>query len=249
MNSLLNQLLHGCARFWPQPLLANRRERLISCLGAALGLIITELVCRYAFGQHIPWLLAPMGASAVLLFAIPASPLAQPWSIVGGNLVASLVGVSCAQLIPDNNVAAGIAVAISIALMFPLRCVHPPSGAVAITAVLGGPVITQLGYGFVFYPVLINSLLLTLVALVFNNACKRRYPHAVHPHPAKPAINISEPVQPNAITQQDIHAALTRRGEIVDIDEEDLLEIFKAAQQIANRNSLPQQEIGIKRAS
>jgi CBS domain-containing membrane protein len=81
-------------------------------------------------------LVAPMGASAVLLFAVPASPLAQPWSIVGGNLVSATVGVACATWISDLVDAAALAIALAICAMFALRCVHPPSGAVALTAVL-----------------------------------------------------------------------------------------------------------------
>lgn len=238
MPSLLHKFVMGCAHFWPHPLYSSRRERVAACLGAALGLIITESLCRYVFGEQIPWLIAPMGASAVLIFAIPGSPLAQPWSVVGGNLVASLVGVSCALVIPDSEIAAGMAVALSIALMFPLRCVHPPSGAVAITAVLGGPAITQLGYGFVLYPVLVNSLLLILVALVFNNACKRRYPHALQP-PHSVKINAGSsgrnPVMPLSLDPEDLRAALATRDEIVDVDEGDLLEIFAEALQNASR--------------
>ncbi|WAT02593.1 HPP family protein [Rouxiella chamberiensis] len=238
MNSLFNKFLRSCRHFWPHPLLASRRERFVGCLGAAIGIFITECLCRYGFGVEIPWLIAPMGASAVLMFAIPASPLAQPWAIVGGNLVASLVGVTCAQWIPDSGVAAAMAVALSIALMFPLRCIHPPSGAVAVTAVLGGPVISGLGYGFVLYPVLINSLLLTAVALVFNNALKRRYPHPLTAsQPVKKADNVAtlNPLQPVTLTAQDIHLALSARGEMVDIDEGDLLEIFSVAEQHARR--------------
>src|SRR5450830_1606221 len=82
------------------------------------------------------WLIAPMGASAVLLFAVPASPLAQPWSIIGGNLVSALVGVSYAKLVAEPALAAALAIALAIACMFALRCIHPPSGAVALTAVL-----------------------------------------------------------------------------------------------------------------
>jgi len=73
----------------------------------------------------IPLLVAPMGASAVLLFAVPASPLAQPWSIIGGNLVSASVGVAGASWIADRVGAAALAVALAICLMFALRCVPP----------------------------------------------------------------------------------------------------------------------------
>lgn len=233
MNQLIKDVMNGCVHFWPQPIVARRRERVAGSLGAALGLILTAWICHQALGESSPWLIAPMGASAVLMFAVPASPLAQPWAVVGGNLVASIVGVTCAHWISDSTLAAGLAVAVSIALMFPLRCLHPPSGAVAVTAVLGGPAIVQLGYGFVLYPVLINSLLLTVVAVAFNNAVKRRYPHST-PHP-KPVAGSAKTPSPSArqnieLHADDLHAVLIQRGEVLDIDEGDLLEILIEAE-------------------
>src|SRR5690606_34695683 len=116
------------------------------------------------------WLIAPMGASSVLLFAVPSSPLAQPWSVIAGNTIAALIGVSCAKVVGQPILAAGLAASLAIAAMFAFRFIHPPSGAVALTAVLGGPAVYELGYGFVLVPVALNSVLLLLTALVFNNA-------------------------------------------------------------------------------
>ncbi len=70
-----------------------------------------------------------MGACAVLLFAVLASPLAQPWSIIGGNLMLATVGVTCALLVHDPIDATALAAGVAICTMFALRCVHPPSGA------------------------------------------------------------------------------------------------------------------------
>jgi CBS domain-containing membrane protein len=117
---------------------------------------------RFVLGICLYWLLA------VLLFGVPASPLAQPWSIVGGNLVAALIGVTAAHWIPSPLIAAAVAIGVTLSAMSSLRCVRPPSGAVALTAVLGGPHILALGYGFVLVPVGLNSLLLTLGAIVYN---------------------------------------------------------------------------------
>ena len=116
---------------------------LLGCLGAGLGLCVTEWLSLHTLGTTDPWFLAPMGASAVLLFAVPASPLAQPWSILGGNTVSALVGVSCALLLGHTGLAASAAGALAIAAMFALRCLHPPGGAVAVTAVMGGQAVTH----------------------------------------------------------------------------------------------------------
>src|SRR6478672_6228317 len=83
------------------------RDRSIACLGALIGIGITGLISGWAVGDlaHLPLLVAPLGASAVLLFAVPASPLAQPWSIIGGNTLSALVGILVARLIHQPMVA------------------------------------------------------------------------------------------------------------------------------------------------
>lgn len=151
--------------------------------GALIGILITGYVTGLALGMGMgfPLLVAPMGASAVLLFAAPASPLAQPWSILGGNTIAALMGISIYILVPDPLLAAGIAVAISIGAMSLWGCLHPPSGAVALTAVLGGSEVHAMGYKFAIWPVGVNSILLLVVALLFNNLTGVRYPPKKNP--------------------------------------------------------------------
>jgi CBS domain-containing membrane protein len=171
-----------------------------------------------------------MGASAVLLFAVPASPLAQPWSLVGGNLVASLVGVSTALLVPDPFLAAALAIGIAIALMMGLRCLHPPSGAVALTAVLGGETIRGLGYGFVLWPVLANSLLMLLVAVLFNRMAGRAYPH--RPLSAVPNRQTADTPAPERVgfTSEDLDAVLAEYDQLLDVDRGDLEAILRQAE-------------------
>lgn len=223
-----------CRSFWPQSITVGRRDRLLASLGAGLGLVATEWISRHTLGTANPWFIAPMGASALLLFAAPASPLAQPWSIMGGNLVAALTGVSCASWIASPGLAAGLSLALAIAVMFPLRCLHPPSGAVALTAVLGGPAVRELGYRFVAYPVLLNSLLLTLLALLINNLAERSYPHRVAHVPGHATAD-RPPSERVGISRADLHAVLAERGELLDIREDDLQEILLQAGMRAHR--------------
>jgi len=211
--------------FWPQPILASRRDRLVACMGAGLGLVATEWLGRRVLGVASPWFIASMGASALLLFAVPASPLAQPWALIGGNLVSALIGVSCASWIDRPGLAAGLSVALAIGAMYPLRCLHPPGGAVAITAVLGGPAIGALGYRFVVFPVLFNSLLLTALALLINNLMGRSFPHRTLHVPGHLTAD-QPPSERVGISRADLHAVLTERGELLDISEDDLQEIL-----------------------
>ena len=173
-------LIEWLTSFVPNPAAPPWRERGRRCGGALIGIAFTGLVTHLMFGAQgdIPLLVAPMGASAVLLFGASDSPLAQPWSIVGGNFVSALVGVACAQWIASPVAAASVAVALAICAMFLCRCVHPPSGAVALTAVLGGPAVHALGFRFVLAPIAFQSFALLSAALAFHALTGHRYPRA-----------------------------------------------------------------------
>ncbi|MCI3208321.1 hypothetical protein DBA20_25525 [Pandoraea capi] len=219
------------AGFLPAVAAVHLRERLRAGIGALCGIGLTGGLMLWLLGPatYIPWLVAPMGASAVLLFGVPASPLAQPWSILGGNLVAALVGVTCTMFIPSPVIAAAAAVGVSIALMFTLRCVHPPSGAVALTAVLGGPSVHALGYGFVLEPIALQTVMLLGSAIAYHAITGHRYPHAVRAQaPAKPVNAQAIPV-----TTADAEKALARRSELLDISADDLASLLRDTQREA----------------
>ena len=219
--------------FLPAPVSVSRREIALSCLGALLGVFAAAWLSQHMLVGFNPWFIAPMGASAVLLFAVPSSPLAQPWSLIGGNLCAALIGVTCAAHIDDVAVAASLAAALAIGAMFALRCLHPPSGAVALTAVLGGPAIRALGYTFVLWPVAIDSLLLLMAALLFNVSARRRYPHQALPHIGTHLTRDEQPTTRVGLHVQDLEAALRARGELLDVSRDDLEELFIDAEMLA----------------
>lgn len=229
----MSPILSWLRTFVPEPLSVSRREMALGVLGAGLGLLATEWLSRLALGTLNPWFIAPMGASAVLLFAMPASPLAQPWSLVGGNTVSALVGIACALLLGHTGLAAGIAGALAIGAMFALRCLHPPGGAVAVTAVIGGPAITHLGLQFAFWPVATNAGLMVLTGLLFNHLAGRRYPHqaAAQPH------HTSDPLPSHRLgfTHDDLTRALTSQGALLDISPQDLEDILVKAQELASQ--------------
>jgi CBS domain-containing membrane protein len=204
---------------------ATLKERLIGCLGALIGICLTGLVCGFAMGQgaHLPLIVAPIGASAVLLFAVPASPLAQPWSIVGGNTISAFVGVTVATLVTDPAIAIGLAVALAILVMSLTRSLHPPGGAAALTAVIGGAAVARAGFWFPFVPIAINSLILVGVGIVFHRLAGRQYPHrqAVAP------VNTHKTADPPAafrvgFNANDIDAAVANLNETLDISRADL---------------------------
>lgn len=229
----MSNILPIIKRFVPGLAPVSVSERLRASIGALVGLLITGLVASFALNSphDLPLLIAPMGASAVLLFAVPSSPLAQPWSIMGGNTIAALIGVACGMVISEPIVAAALAAGLAIAAMMALRCLHPPSGAVALTAVLGGPAIHDAGFGFVLWPVGLNSLLLLVAALVFNNLTGRRYPHLV----PTPAANVhrTTDVAPSArlgFTGADLNAVLQQYDQVIPVATDDLEDILHKAE-------------------
>jgi len=234
-----DSILQWLRSFVPQRSAVDRFERMRASVGALFGILLTGLLSLSILPHETAtvWLIAPMGASAVLLFAVPASPLAQPWSIIGGNLVSALVGVSCAKLVAEPALAAALAIALAIACMFALRCIHPPSGAVALTAVLGGPAVHAMGYGFVMAPVLLNSFLLLAMALFFNNATRRRYPHAQQNEHRNNTHGTADaaPTARLGFSHDDLDAVLRRYNQVLDISRDDLEEIFLQTEMEAYR--------------
>lgn len=228
-----NSLVATLRAFTPRMAGTNFRERMIAALGALIGIGLTGLISGWAAGttEHLPLLVAPLGASAVLLFAVPASPLAQPWSIIGGNTLSALTGIAIAHLVPDKAIAAGLAVAAAITVMSLTRCLHPPGGAASLLGVLGGPSAASWSFGFALMPVALNSVLLVILGLIFHRFSKHSYPH-------KPKLVVSQthgaanvPPQLRAgLTEADIDAALAESGEPFDIARDDLHRLVRRAE-------------------
>lgn len=216
--------------FLAVPLQVDARERWRAFLGAAFGILITALVSSLLVDTTIPatWLVAPMGASAVLVFAVPASPMAQPWAVLGGNTISALVGITCALTIRDPVLAAAVSVGVAIALMFSLRCLHPPGGATALLAVI----LHATSYRFALFPVLVNSLLLVSAGVVYNNLTGRAYPHAQR-SPVPPA-----PVAPARFTAADMDAALAHYNQVLDVSRDDLDELLHLAESASYQRNL-----------
>lgn len=150
-----------------------------SWLGALLGIgSVAWVTARFFDGIGPTLMIGSYGASAVLLFGVPHSPLAQPRNLIGGHLVSALIGVVCWQLLHAwPGMAQALAVASAIALMHLTRTLHPPGGATALIATLGSPEVGRAGLLFVPVCGLLGPLILLAVALVVNNlAGSRRYP-------------------------------------------------------------------------
>ena len=210
---------------------ASHVEKLVSAAGAFLGILSVYLISQHFLGSSSVFLVASMGASAVLLFAVPHGALSQPWSLLGGHVVSALVGVTCTRLVPEALVAAPLAVGLAVGCMYYLRCIHPPGGATALVAVVGGADVHALGYAFAAVPVLLNALVMLLVAVVFNALFHWRvYPAYLHrmrqPKPGEQTRDWRA-----GIAHEDFVYALSEIDSFVDVTESDLQRIYELATQ------------------
>ncbi|WP_395728419.1 HPP family protein [Nakamurella sp.] len=213
----------------PQSLPYRRSEIIRGALGSLLGLLIGGLAgWLFDVGPAgLPAIVAPMGASAVLLFAAPASPLAQPWPMLGGNIISTLIGVGSARLIGNGTpigsiAAAAVAVAVAIAVMMALRCLHPPGGACALFAAVGTGAVQQQGFLFAVFPIAVNSLALLVVAAAVNNLTGRAYPHVAAPAPDPGGAGQRLSLQPSEIA-----AAIRRMDQGLDVLPQDIVALVR----------------------
>ncbi len=204
--------------------ISSAREILLSGLGGFLAISAVFGLTRVleAELQSRLLLIASMGATAVLLFAAPKSPLAQPWNVIVGHLVSAAIGFGAHAFLGGSALAAGVAVGLAISAMYALDALHPPGGATAAIPVIAGPALSDYGALFIFFPVGFGAVLMVLIAIAFNYPLKwRRYPARLAPPEPAPAY-------PD-ISHADFVAALSGIDTFVDISEEDLLRISRLA--------------------
>lgn len=231
--------MRGLGRLGADPHPASHGEKLLSALGAFVGILGLLVISNQVLdAQGLALVLTSMGASAVLVFAVPHSPMAQPWPVLGGHMLSAAVGITCVLLIDDSLTAAAVAVALSIAVMYYTRCLHPPGGAAALAVVLGGDQVHALGYAFLITPVLLNVAVLLGVAVLFNAPfAQRRYPRRLaqwtlrrHAGPGT-----ADGAGPGAggekclIAHSDLVVALSQMDSFIDVSEDDLLKIYALA--------------------
>ena len=218
----------------PHSLNTHPAEWSRAAIGACLGIFVSAVFCRELFGIDITLhLLGPVGASAVLLFAVSTGALAQPWSILGSYLIAALVALLSVRLFGNTIIAASVAVCSSILLMCIFRCLHPPAAAVAICIVTSKTELSPMGL-HVLGPVMLNAVCLLAGALVYNNLTRVRYPKAQArelPVPHQTAI-IND-----GFNAQYLENALEEMGEFVDVSREDLEEILHKTEEHALRRN------------
>lgn len=154
-------------------------EMLWSLIGSAIGICLCEyLSAQYFEPKDLTLVVGSLGASAILVYGAVKSPFSQPRNLIGGHIVSGLVGVACYQFLGGTLwLASGLAVSLAMIAMIATKTLHPPGGATALIAVIGGPKIHALGFLYAFVPAGLGAFILVVIALLVNNLSRnRRYP-------------------------------------------------------------------------
>jgi CBS-domain-containing membrane protein len=168
-----------------------------------------------------------------LLFAVPHGQLSQPWPVLAGHGFSAAIGVFCARNISDPALAAACAVGLAIGAMHQFKCIHPPGGATALTAVIGGGGVHDLGYSFIWHPVLLNAAVMVAVAVGFNFLFRwRRYPAFWHER------YVTEPGD-QEITHEEVVDVLESFDSFVDITEDDLIRLHQLLSRRVRQGKFP----------
>ena len=225
------------SRWLPATINTRPSEWSRAAIGMAVGTLLSVWVCSLVFGIEVAQhLIGPLGASAVLLFAVSSGALAQPWSILGGYLSAALVSLLMAHLLGRTLGSACLAAGLAVVLMCWLRCLHPPAGALALTLVLADPATIAMDWK-ALGPVMLGAATMLLCTLAYNNLTRVRYPkRASEPGALIPADHPR--VDSQAITTEDLKRALADMEAFFDVTPEDLEQLIHASELHARRRSV-----------
>lgn len=200
--------------------------------GALVGLGLTGL---FLLSPDIDlnlglYLVAPFGASAVLMFAVPNSPLAQPWPAVVGNVVAALVGVAVCLLVAEPALRVALAVGLAITATILCRALHPPAGAVAMTAAMSPDAIEHLGFWFALTPIATGTIALVVIAAIYARLTGRHYPFRQFDEPNTHGTADPAPTERLGLSEEELTGILERYRQSFNLGVEDLARLIGAAE-------------------
>lgn len=201
------------------------REQLAAAIAAGLGMAMVATASEWLAVPESPWLLASVGATAVLVFALPHGPLSQPWPVLGGHLLSAVVGLLVARHLGSGFLPAALAVAGAVAVMHAARCIHPPGGATALFLVQSAASAVP-AWSWLVTPILLNVALVLVAAW----ACNSLFPWRRYPAALGMAATVSTPPLGHEapFTRQELAAALDGLDTYLDISDEQLQHLVEA---------------------
>lgn len=223
---------HLLRSFGPIVVKTSPQEAIRAGVGALVGLCLTGLLVLLpdvdrALGFY---LIAPFGATSVLLFAVPNSPLAQPWAAVVGNTVAAVVAMCVCLVVSDPVLRVGLAVGLAIAATMLCRALHPPAGAVAMTVAMNPDAVAKLGFKFAVTPVAAGTMALVLIAIAYAKLTGRRYPFRQFDEPNQHGTVDPEPMERLGLSEAELADILARYRQSFNLGTEDLARLLGAAE-------------------
>ncbi len=204
------------------------RDQLVSTITSGLGIAFVVIVASATRPDSSPqslWLVGSIGASAVLVFAVPHGALSQPWAVLGGHGVSAVVGIIVAHVVGGGTAAKALAVGLAIGVMQVCRCLHPPGGATALAAILLVTPTSTPSWQYPLTPVMLDAALIVVAAVALNAPFRwRRYPLAL----AFPKPSPNEPAATPAFTQAQLGNALREMDTVVQISDEELEMLYRS---------------------
>ena len=223
MKSWFQQLRHVLG---VPPHSPSFREQAAAVATSILGLALVASGSALLAPTSSPWLLTSMGATAVLVFALPHGPLSQPWAVLAGHLLSAAVALAILQFAGSGIVQSAVAVGLSIAAMHLTRCIHPPGGATALYIVQSASAGTMPQWSWLLWPVLGNVAVILLAAVALNYPFPwRRYPAALAFHLA---TQEPTPAQHVPFSAQELAQAMDDLDLLIDISDEQLQLLYEA---------------------
>lgn len=224
--------LSHLSSFGPDVAKSSPIEALRAGLGAFIGLALAgAFVLAPAVDLTLGlYLVAPFGASSVLLFAVPNSPLAQPWSAIVGNVVAALVSVAVSLVVQDPVLRIALAVGLAITAIILCRALHPPAGAVAMTVAMSPEAVQELGFYFALMPIGIGTVVLVFIAIVYGRMTGRHYPFRQLNDPNSHGTQDPEPIERLGLSEAELTDILDRYKQSFNLGVEDLARLLGAAE-------------------
>lgn len=206
----------------------------VACCAAVALYLVTLISQQLSSPDAAVILLASMGASSVLLFALPNSPLAKPWSFLAGHFIPACIGLACSHLFTDLALMAAVTIALVLFCMYLFECMHPPGGATALVPVIASPQ-GLLPLDFLWYPVGLNMLVMFCIALLLNKLILKRQ---ILPAPTQAFDPVHQhhdapPLKRLGVQAEDLMSALNSADTVLDIREQDLELLYQQAQQRA----------------
>lgn len=215
---------------------AMARAPLTEALRAGFGIFAAlALIGLFLLSPQIDlrlglFLVAPFGATAVLLFAVPSSPLAQPWSALVGNMLAAGGAIAVCRVLDDPALRIAVSVGLAVALTLLARAVHPPAGAVAMTVAMSPDAVAHLGFWFALAPIGLGTLALVLLAMLYARLTGRRYPFRQFDAPGPHRTADPDPSERLGLTEAELTAILARTRQSLNLGVEDLARLIGAAE-------------------